>query len=343
MQLITGGSGFLGLHLTRRLLESGEKVRIFDIAEVDDEEIEDSAEYVKGDVRNYEAIYEACKDVDVVYHTAAVVPIARAGKTYWDVNVLGTKNVLECCLKHRIRKLVYVSSSSVYGIPSKLPVDENTELSPLGDYGKSKYEAEQICQKYKKCGLDISIVRPRTVLGTGRLGILQILFDWFRRGKNFYIIGSGDNLFQLVSAYDLTTACYLMARKDCFQEDFNIGAEEFSTLRQDLEALAHYAGTGSRIISISPNIARPTLKLLDKLRLAPFVDYHYHIIDQDMYFDVTKAKLLLEWNSRDSNIKMLTDTYDWYFENYQQADSRIGTTSRKAVKQGILKLIRYFS
>ena len=344
MILVTGGSGFFGIHLTRRLLAAGLKVRILDTAEIEDDEIEGAVEFVRADVRDARAVAEACQEVEVVFHNAALVPLARAGKGYWDTNVAGTNNVLDACRQAQVRKVVNISTSSVYGVPSKLPVDEGTALTPLGRYGESKYRAEQLCQTYKQKGMDISIIRPRTILGPGRLGILQVLFEWVRRGRRFYIIGSGENRFQLVSARDLADACYLAGSKECFQEDFNIGAEQFATLRNDLEGLAKHAATGTRIVSIHPGIARPCLKVVDWLRLSPFVDYHYHILDRDVYFDVTKAKRVLGWMPADSNLGMLTETYDWYLGSYRELDSRTGRTHRRSVKQGfLLKLLGRYS
>ena len=334
MILVTGGSGFFGIHLTRRLLAAGLRVRILDTAGIEHEKIEEAVEYVRADVRDARAVAEACQEVEVAFHNAALVPMARAGKGYRDTNVTGTRNVLDACSRAKVRKVVHISTSSVYGIPARLPIDESTALTPLGRYGKSKYQAEQLCQVYKQKGMDISIIRPRTILGPGRLGILQVLFDWVRRGRRFYIIGSGNNRFQLVSARDLADACYLASSKDCFQEDFNIGAQHFATLRNDLEGLAKHAATGTQIVSIPPAIARPCLKVVDWLRLSPFVDYHYQILDRDVYFDVTKASQILGWTSTDSNLGMLTETYDWYLRNYRELDSRTGQTHRRSVKQG---------
>jgi len=258
MKLVTGGSGFFGIHLVRKLLDSGEEVRIFDIAEPGIAEIEKSIDFVHRDIRDYSAVYEACSGVDVVYHNVAVLPIARAGRRYWEVNVEGTRNLLEACLKRDIPKVVHISTSAVYyGAPEKMPIDENSELHPLGSYGKAKFEAEELCRKYRSLGLNVSIIRPRPIIDPGRLGIFQILFDWLKDGKNIYILGSGNNLFQFTSASDLAEACHLAAKVPA--EDFNVGAEKFSTLRQDLEALAAYAKTGSRVVSLNATLTRYTL------------------------------------------------------------------------------------
>ena len=341
--VVTGGSGFFGLHLVEGLLKRGDFITVLDVVDFPNSKIKQRIEFIKGDIRDPHTVRKACEGTDVVYHNAAKVPVSRAGKEFWHVNVDGTKNVLEASYISRVRKVIYISSSSVYGIPKQLPIIEETALSPFGDYGRSKYEAEAICNLYRKRGLDISIIRPRTILGKGRMGILSILFDWIKKGKNFYILGSGDNRFQLVSASDMVSACILAGTKQCHNKDFCIGAEEFMTLRKDLEALAKHAGTNTRIISINQKFAQFILWTLDILHLIPFVDYHYHILPHSIWFDTSKAKALLGWSSKDSNKDMLCETYDWYLQNYKEVDTAISTTHRKSVKQGILKLLRLFS
>lgn len=342
MKLVTGGSGFFGIHLVRKLLDSGEEVRVFDIAEPGIAEIEKSIDFVRGDIRDYSAVCEACNDVDVVYHNVAVLPIARAGRGYWQVNADGTRNLLKACLERGVPKVVHVSTSAVYyGTPEKMPIDENSELHPFGSYGKAKFEAEEICRKYRQLGLNVSIIRPRTIVGPGRLGIFQILFDWLKDGKNLYILGSGNNRFQLTSASDLAEACHLAAKAP--SEDFNVGAERFSTLREDLEALAAYARTGSKIVSVNATMARYTLRLLDKLRLSPLVEFHYMTYDKEFFFDISKAKRILGWTPKDGNRDMLVRTYDWYLHHYKELESRYGTSHRYSVKQGILRLLKLVS
>lgn len=342
MNLVTGGSGFFGIHLVQKLLHSGEEVRVFDIAKPEIDSMEKPIQFIQGDVCDYSAIYEACHGVDVVYHSAVVLSIAKAGRRYREVNVDGTHNVLEACLKRGVPKVVHISSTAVYGLPSTLPIDESRELHPITDYGRSKAEAERLCRKYQQdFGLCISIIRPRTIVDQGRLGIFQILFDWLKDGKKIYILGSGNNRFQFVSASDLAQACLLAAKAP--GDDFNIGAEKFSTLRQDLEALLALAGTGSKIVSVNAPLVRPILWLLDKLRLSPLAKWHYSMYDKDLFFDISKAKRLLGWAPKDGNVDILVQTYEWYLQHYKELESQFGKGSRYSLRQGILKLLKLIS
>lgn len=343
--LITGGSGFFGLHLIDRLVQDHQEVIVYDVTPLDAEyQKKPGVSFVQGDVRDRASLEQAMKGVDVVHHNAAVLPVSRSGKFFREINVGGTRNVLEAALKMQVKKVLCVSTSSVYGIPTELPITEATKLTPLGDYGWSKYEAEQVVHAFRKeHPLDVSIVRPRTIIGTGRMGIFGILFDWIARGKRIYIIGKGDNLYQFLSAPDLADACWRMTVRPCKNEDFILGAEEFGTVKSDLEGLIRHANTSSRVQPTNAFLVRTILTFVDWLKISPLVDWHYKTPHKPFYFDITKAKTLLGWQPRDSNLRMLQETYDWYLAHREALEKSTGTTHRKGVKQGILKLLRAIS
>ena len=163
--------------------------------------------------------------------------------------------------------MVHISSTAVYAIPKKGDImNENYKIEPVGNYGRAKYGAELVCKEYMRKGLNITILRPRTIIGTGRMGIFSILFDWIRRGKNIYIMGDGNNLFSFVSAGDLAEASILSAtKKKTKNQIFNISTDKYGTLREDLEALIEHAGTGSRLVSVNATLVRTILYILDKL------------------------------------------------------------------------------
>ena len=124
------------------------------------------------------------------FQNAAVLPISRSQKKiFWQVNVSGTQNVLQSSLSNKVKKVIFISSSAPYGIPKEIPLREGSEFNPVCDYGRSKIAAERVCNEYRAKGLNIIILRPRTILGRGRLGLFQILYSWIADRKNIYIIG----------------------------------------------------------------------------------------------------------------------------------------------------------
>ncbi len=337
--LVTGGSGFLGIALVRRLVEDGYLPRILDINDLNDAQLEDIVEFIKGDVRDARAVAEACQGIDTVFHLAAAVLPTRGKKAYTSINAGGTRNVLQASLEHGVKQVIHISTSAIYGVPPRLPVTEDTGFRPMGYYGQAKFQGEQEVRRQRQKGLRVCILRPRTIIGTERLGIFHILFDWIKGGKRIPIIGPGNNLFQFVSARDVVEASLLAAQLES-NDDFNIGAEEYSTVRADLEALVKHAGSGSRVVSIPAPLVKVSLQLLDALRLSPLMDWQYKVADKPFYFDISKAKRVLSWQPQDSNLKMFTDSYDWYIGHFKDSASAYGSTHRQAVRQRALRLLR---
>lgn len=342
MNLITGGSGFLGTNLAKKLIEKKKDVRIYDLVEPV-QELSDKVEFIIGNILDKKKLNKACKNVDVVYHTVALVPLSKAGKRFKDVNVQGTQNIVDASLKNGVGKFIHISSSAIYDL-SKMPITEESPIKPLGDYGRAKYKAELVVRKGQKNGLEYVIIRPRTIVGKHRAGVFQILFDWVYNGKTIYIMGDGNNLFQLISASDLCEACYAAAKtKKSLGEIINIGNEKFGTFQELIEVLIHYAGTGSKINHVNATFARTILRLLDKMRLSPLADWHYLTIDKPFYFDITKAKKLLKWKPKDSNKDMVIRSYKWYVAHREEIESKKGTTHRVSPKQKLLLLLKKLS
>src|SRR5437660_2530201 len=159
--LITGGSGYFGSLLLRRLRALA-PCRVFDLVDAPDRP--GDVEFVQGDIRDFAAIRRACQGVRVVHHNVAQVPLAKDRHLFESVNVEGTRNLLEAAKVEGVAKVVYTSSSAVFGAPKSNPVTPETTPTPAEAYGKAKYEAEKICRRYVEKGLDVSIIRPRTIL-----------------------------------------------------------------------------------------------------------------------------------------------------------------------------------
>ena len=336
--LVTGGAGYFGTVLRRRLLERGATVRTFDLAAPDD--LAPGEELVQGDIRDPQAIARACAGIEIVHHNVAQVPLARDRRQFESVNVQGTENLLRAARMAGVRKIVYTSSSAVFGAPRSNPVTEDTPPRPAEAYGRAKYEGERRCRAYAATGLDITIVRPRTILGHGRLGIFQILFEWVRGGSNLPVLGRGDNRYQFVHADDLAAAC-ILAGERAGSALYHCGAERFGTLREMLEALCRHAGTGSRVKSVPMLPAVLAMKLTSALGLSPLGPYHALMYGRSMYFDLGRITRELGWRPRYSNDEMLIESYEWYLANRERVLATTGASlHRSPVRQGALALVR---
>ncbi|MDR1656046.1 MAG: NAD-dependent epimerase/dehydratase family protein [Deltaproteobacteria bacterium] len=340
IHLVTGGNGFLGHLITVRLLEAGQKVRVLDIWS--DQTLPAGAEFINADVRDPKAVAAAMEGVEVVHHNAALVPITKSGDVFQQVNVDGSRIVAQAAVKAGVKCFIHMSSSSVYGL-QPCPVGITAPYAPVELYGQSKMEGElAVKEECQKVGLPLILVRPKTILGYGRLGIFQLLFEWISEGRNVYVIGSGNSLFQFIHAADLMDA-YMLALKLGRQGVYNVGAAEFGTMREALERVIQHAGTKSRVKSLPEGLSIACLKILDQLRLSPLGPWHYLSYSKPFYYDVSHL-LDLGWQPKYSNDAMMEQSYDWYLANRDTlSQEKTGSPHRRAIKQKILRVLKWLS
>jgi len=339
--LVTGGAGYFGELLSKKLLERGYSVRIFDVNRP--ASIDPTTQLIQADIRDSAAILTACEGIDVAFHNVAQVPLAKDKNLFWSVNRDGTKNLLEACAYRTVKKVIYTSSSAVYGIPKSNPVTEETVPTPIEAYGKAKLAGENLCWEYARNGLDVTIVRPRTIVGHGRLGIFQILFEWIYQGENIPVLGDGKNTYQFVHADDLAEAC-VQASMLKGADAFNCGTDRFGTMREVLEHLCRHAGTGSNVKSLPLWPMVTAMNLSSGLGISPLGAYHASMYGRSIYFDISKARTRLGWVPRYSNNEMFVESYEWYLTNRIAVLTATDDASyhRSAVKQGALKMLHWF-
>ena len=340
---VTGGAGFFGLHLCRRLVADGHEVRTLDLAALDDPPLEGRVEELHGDVRKPEDVMRLVAGADVLVHAAAALPIQVTREAIWSANVEGTATTMASALEAGVRRAIDISSTAVYGVPAKHPISEDDPLIGVGHYGESKIAAERITSEFARRGLETVIIRPKTFVGPERLGVFEILFDWIREGRRIPILGDGSNRYQLLAVEDLVDAVVRAADAQVAGEALSVGAKEFGTVRSDLQALIDHAGSGARLRPVPPWLAVPPLRLLEKLRLSPLAEWHYRTAFKDSFVDVSKAERMLGWTPRLSNEQALIETYDWYLANRGRLGRPAGVTHRVPWNQQALGLLKRLS
>lgn len=327
--LITGGAGFLGVHLARKLLKHKYDVTIFDIADLDAADLHKKVRFIKGDVLNKKAVSAAIKRHTHVVHAAAALPIQRKKKAIFSVNIDGTRNVLDAVVEHKIHRLVFISTTAVYGIPKVLPEREDTPLHPIGHYGTSKAMAEGLCLEYaERSDVSVNILRPKSFLGPERLGVFEIWFEAIFKNKRIFLLGDGNNTFQLLAVSDVTDAIQKALETNITGEIFNIGAEEYGTWREDLGYVIQKVESKATITSLPVFPSQVLLQLLDFLNLSPLSAWHYKTMPRDSYVAIQKAEKLLQWHPKQSNKELLLASYLWYKQHRYEVFHKKGKTHR---------------
>jgi nucleoside-diphosphate-sugar epimerase len=340
--LITGGAGFLGINMTRYLLAKGQRVVSLDMAPFDYPEQSKITE-VRGDIRDRAAVERAMKGVDVVIHTAAALPLYKPEDIY-STDIDGIRMVLDVAHANQVERMVHISSTAVYGIPDHHPLFETDPLHGVGPYGEAKVIAEEICQEYRDKGMCIPIIRPKSFVGPERLGVFALFYDWAKDGKNFPVLGSGKNRYQLLDVEDLCAAIYLAATGDCavVNDVFNIGAKEYTTLREDYQAVLDYAGHGKRIVPLPAAPMIWTLRFLEMLKLSPLYKWVYETVTEDSFVSIEKAERLLGYRPQYSNKDALIRNYQWYIDHMGDFQGKTGVSHRVPWKQGVLSVAKVF-
>jgi len=341
--LITGGAGFLGINLIRYLLnKSIAHIRSLDFADFDYPE-KSKIKIIKGDIRDKILVARAVKGVDLVIHTAAALPLYKKEDIY-STDIEGTRILLKEAFNNKVKRFIHISSTAVYGIPDHHPIYEDDKLDGVGYYGQAKILAERVCLTFRKKGLCIPIIRPKSFIGPERLGVFALLYEWAKDGKNFPLIGNGNNRYQLLDVEDLCEAIYLCMTKpkSLANDTFNIGAQEFSTMRQDYQAVLHMAGNGKRVMGFPAWPAILALRVLELLHLSPLYKWVYETAHKDSFVAIEKAQRILKFKPKYSNKQALIRNYKWYLENLKSFAGKSGVSHRVPWKQGILKLVKVF-
>ena len=341
--LITGGSGFLGINLIRYLYKHRHEIVSLDIVDFDYPDMKDKIKTINGDIRNKSIVDEANKNIDIVVHTAAALPLYKP-EDIFSTDIKGTKNLLEAAEKNGIKRFIHISSTAVYGIPDHHPLYEDDKLDGVGPYGKAKILAEEECFKYRKKGMCVPVIRPKSFIGPERLGVFDLLYDWAKDGRGFPMIGNGKNRYQLLDVEDLCEAIYLCATLDAekVNDTFNIGAKEFTTMREDYQSVLDYAGHGKKIVGLPETPIIWTLRILEALKLSPLYKWVYETASKDSFVSIEKAEKVLGFTPKYSNKGALLRNYKWYLQHIDEFKNTSGISHRVPWKQGILRFAKMF-
>ena len=231
--LVTGGAGFIGSHITEYLVQRGDNVTVLDnlsngkIQNIS--KVSDDINFVNGDVRDYNLIEQLVKNVDGVFHEAALVSVPESFKMqneYFDVNVNGTENILKLAKEYGF-KIVYASSSSVYGNPKSVPIKEDDDRNPLNPYAKTKLEDELLAEKYSEMGVHVIGLRYFNIFGRRQskeyAGVIKLFLEKIQQNKAPIINGDGSQTRDFVYVEDVVKANILAMDSNIKYKFLNVG------------------------------------------------------------------------------------------------------------------------
>ncbi|MGH2534888.1 MAG: NAD-dependent epimerase/dehydratase family protein [Thermomicrobiales bacterium] len=339
--LVTGGAGFLGINLIRFLLAKGWEATSLDVATFAYPDASGRVRVIQGDIRDPAAVARAMEGVTAVVHCAAALPLYPPDDIF-TTDVVGTRVVLSEARRAGIGRAVHISSTAVYGIPDHHPLHEDDRLEGVGPYGQAKVQAEMVALEYRAKDLAVPILRPKSFIGPERLGVFALLYDWALDGRNFPVIGSGHNRYQLLDVEDLCEAIWLCLTlpDETVNHTFNVGAAEFGTIRSDYQAVLDAAGHGKRIIGFPATPAVWALRGLEKLGLSPLYTWVYETAGKDSFVSIEKARSTLGWEPRYSNKDALLRNFVWYQANRATFAGESGISHRAPWKQGALGVLK---
>jgi dTDP-glucose 4,6-dehydratase len=316
--IIFGGDGFVGRHLAPKLAAEGEEVVVADIAKSPLPHYAAAVRHIHCDVTDKASIAAVgITGDDMVYNLSAKMlsPIqvrAKRHDFFFPVNYHGTENIILAMDKAGASELVHFTTDMVYGHTVTTPMTEDHPVSPLGEYGLSKWKTEELAAGWRERGMDITLFRPRLIIGPGRLGILEKLFKLIDANLPVPMIGSGKNPYQFISVFDCAEAARLAWKAGVPNQAYNLGSLNPPPVRKLLGDLIKHAGSRSILVPTPGWAVKRTLDLLDRMNKPIMDPEQYLIADEECVLDVSKGGRELGWVPQFRDEDMLIAAYIEY-------------------------------
>ncbi|MCU0850381.1 MAG: NAD-dependent epimerase/dehydratase family protein [Candidatus Thermoplasmatota archaeon] len=320
LALVTGGTGFIGSHLVDELSSQGYTVRVLQRTSSNPRFLEGKPiSPVMGDLTDRESLVRACQYVDVVYHIAALPRDWGPRKTFFEVNVDGTRNLLDACVVNKVPRFVFMSSAAVYGFPkTRQPLQESFPKHPTLNYGESKLAAEALLWGYgMNHDIAVSAVRSPVVLGPRDHLITLFLIHALQRKRLFYI-GDGNQQISLSDGRDVAR-CLRLAGESSISDNQPYNVKSFdSTPRLLMRSFAE------QLRLSAPEKCRSYLQayvlaslvegfwMLARRKNPPFTRHKVRVMGTSRRIDSSKAAQELKYVPRYRVLETITDSVSWY-------------------------------
>ncbi len=318
--LVTGGTGFTGSYLIRKLLADGNEVRVLvRRRSINKITKNNNLDIVYGDIRDRETVFQSMEDVEEVYHLAAAFRETKlSNRDYRMINIVGTKNLLDASIKESIKRFIHCSTVGVHGHISNPPANESTAYNPGDIYQETKVEGEKLAKSYfEKQGLPVTIIRPVGIYGPGEMRFLR-LFKSIYDGR-FIMIGRGDLYYHMSYVTDIIDGMILATRKKhSIGETYILAGNEYTTLRELVNLIAD-------VMNVPP--PRRSFPFIMPVYIASFLvemvtrplgiepPIHRRRVDifrKSRAFDITKAKKEIGYQPKVDLKTGINLTFQWY-------------------------------
>ena len=326
MDLVTGGAGFFGACLARRLRDMGRDVRVFDIERT--QFLPDGVEFVQADMRDYDAVREAVRGAEVVYHLAFVQAFSKRPESEkWQINFSGIENFLRAAVDEGVERFVHTSTIELYSPfpPFPCPEDAPTD-KPFGWYGRHKKACEELCWRYHwQHGLPLTMARLPTICGRGyyvRIDLLRA-FDWVLANRPVLWIGGRQYQGDFVWVDDCVDAYLLLgAKPEALGEVFNVSCSAPSTSLEIIQAILDTAGNTHKIGFVPPWIAWPGIKFATRTGILDMPEEQLQYLMGDYSFSVDKARRLLGYEPKMNAAEAMVEMVKGYIEDRASVKKR---------------------
>ena len=320
--IITGGSGFVGRHLIRKLHTLFPKTEIHNIDINQLDELSNISVHHNMDIcdRNSLSLFEFDED-DVIFHLAAHIfhpqtPSRGKRKRYFEkLNVGGTKNLLDCMKKNYVKRIAFLSTCMVYGVPKEKIIKTNHMLNPNGPYGATKIIAEELIKEFgQQENNRVLIFRPGLIAGPGRFGLLGKLSFLVKNNLPIPMIGSGMNRYQFISIYDCVDALIQFINLDFPNGIYNLGSKNPPIVKDLLNSLIEFAGSKSLLIPTWGYGVKKMLNILDILNLTLMYPEQFLLADSEFVLEISDLEEKLGFKPKYNDKDMLIEAYKSYLQ-----------------------------
>ena len=322
MILITGGTGFIGSHLVDALISKGEDVRLLVRKTTNVEEFENSnIDIFHGDITDKNTLKKITKDVDIIYHLAGKVGEWGAlDSEFIEININGTKNILNASLENNVNHFIFCSTPGVLGLTGYPEAKEDLPYNPRGIYEKTKCEAEKLVMRFhEEMGLPMTIVRPDFVYGPGDMRRLKL----YKAIKNnfFFMIGDGGSFLHPTFISDIIYGFELVRNnRKAIGEIYNIAGSKPITVREYFETIAHVLEVNISKFNIPKVFAVNAAYILENIskitKKEPIISQSkIDFLTINHGSDISKIRTQLGYNPKVEFIDGIKRTIDWYISN----------------------------